>query len=49
MLSVDNSTKLVDYFESLGFETYQALIQAKYNCKKRLIKEVYRALSNLKQ
>ena len=48
-LSMDTSVKLVDCMESLGYETYQALVQAKYNCKKRLIKKVYNALSDLKK
>lgn len=48
-LSMDASIKLIDCMESLGYETYQALIQAKYNCKKRLIKEVFIALEELKR
>lgn len=48
-LSMDTSIKLIDCMESLGYETYQALIQAKYNCKKKLIKEVFTALSELKR
>ena len=43
-LSMDSSIKLADCLELLGFKTYQALIQAKYNCKKKLIKEVFLAL-----
>ena len=48
-LSMDASIKLIDCMELLGYETYQALIQAKYNCKKKLIKEVFTALSELKR
>ena len=48
-LSMDTSIKLVDCVELLGYETYQALIQAKYNCKKKLIKEVFNALSESKK
>lgn len=48
-LSMDASVKLIDCMESLGYETYQALIQAKYNCKKRLIKEVFNALNTIKR
>lgn len=48
-LSMDSSIKLIDCMQSLGYETYQSLIQAKYNCKKRLIKEVFIALNKLKE
>ena len=48
-ISMDNSVKLMDCMESLGYKTYQALIQAKYNCKKKLIKEVFNALTELKK
>lgn len=48
-LSMDASVKLVDCLEILGFETYQALVQAKYNCKKRLTKEVFIAYYKLKK
>jgi hypothetical protein len=48
-LSMDTSIKLIDCMEFLGYETYQGLIQAKYNCKKKLIKEVFKALSDIKK
>ena len=47
-LSMNTSVKLIDHVEPLGYDTYQALIQAKYNCKKRLIKEVFNALNATK-
>ncbi len=45
---LDTSIRLKDLQSSLGFNNYQALVQAKYNCKKRLIKKVYEALTHLK-
>ncbi|WP_025743810.1 RNA polymerase sigma factor [Aquimarina pacifica] len=40
----DTEQKLKDLQEELGYQNYQALVQAKYNCKKRLIKKVYEVL-----
>ena len=45
---LDNTIRLKDLQYDLGFTNYQALVQAKYNCKKRLIKKVYEVLTNLK-
>jgi len=45
---LDNTIRLKDLQEELGFGNYQALVQAKYNCKKRLIQKVYEALNTLK-
>ncbi len=45
---LDDTVRLKDLQETLGFGNYQALVQAKYNCKKRLVQKVYEALSNLK-
>jgi len=39
---------LKDLQKDLGFGNYQALVQAKYNCKKKLVKKVYEALITLK-
>lgn len=44
----DNDLKLKDLQDDLGFTNYQALVQAKYNCKKRLIKKVHEFLIDLK-
>lgn len=44
----DKKIKLKDLMSELGYSNYQALIQAKYNCKKRLAKKVQEVLSNLK-
>ncbi len=40
--------QLKDLQNELGYSNYQALVQAKYNCKKRLIKKVYEVLEKLK-
>ncbi len=45
---LDNTIRLKDLQEELGFGNYQALVQAKYNCKKRLVQKVYEALNTLK-
>ncbi len=44
---MDKNTKLKDLQGEMGFTNYQALVQAKYNCKKRLIKKVYEILEEL--
>ncbi|WP_139062490.1 RNA polymerase sigma factor [Aquimarina megaterium] len=44
---IDSDTKLKDLQEQLGYVNYQALVQAKYNCKKRLIKKVYEIFEQL--
>lgn len=44
---IDPNTKLKDLQQSLGFMSYQALVQAKYNCKKRLVKKVYEIFDQL--
>lgn len=41
--------KLKELQERLGYINYQALVQAKYNCKKKLIQKVFKALNNLKE
>lgn len=45
---LDKEIRLKDLMEELGYSNYQALVQAKYNCKKRLIKKVKEVLSILK-
>lgn len=40
--------KLKDLQQELGFKNYQALVQAKYNCKKRLMKKVFEIFNQLK-
>jgi len=45
---LDTTMRLKDLQEELGFGNYQALVQAKYNCKKRLVQRVYEALNTLK-
>ncbi len=45
---LDKETKLKDLMVEFGYSNYQALVQAKYNCKKRLIKKAQEVLSNLK-
>lgn len=45
---LDDSIRLKDLQDDLGYSNYQALVQAKYNCKKRLVKKVYETLTNLK-
>ncbi|MEW7280328.1 hypothetical protein ABW636_17185 [Aquimarina sp. 2201CG1-2-11] len=46
---LDINTPLKELQETLGYDTYQALVQAKYNCKKRLIKKVYEVLEKIKK
>ncbi|MDO7135437.1 hypothetical protein [Algibacter lectus] len=46
---LDNNIKLKDLQQEMGYNNYQALVQAKYNCKKRLVKKVTEALINLKK
>ena len=41
--------KLNDLQQEMGYANYQALVQAKYNCKKKLVKKVFEALTNLKK
>jgi len=43
-----NNIQLKDLQQQMGFPNYQAIAQAKYNCKKRLVKEVYQVLKKLK-
>lgn len=45
---LDKEIKLKYLMDELGYANYQALVQAKYNCKKRLIKKVSEVLSKLK-
>lgn len=45
---LDKSIKLKDLQQELGYSNYQALVQAKYNCKKRLVKKAFEALTYLK-
>ncbi|WP_299433025.1 hypothetical protein [uncultured Aquimarina sp.] len=44
---INPELKLKDLQQQLGFPNYQALVQAKYNCKKRLIKKVYEIYNQL--
>lgn len=44
---IDASIKLKDLQHELGYKNYQSLVQAKYNCKKRLIKKVYEIYNQL--
>ncbi|MGY3791721.1 RNA polymerase sigma factor [uncultured Aquimarina sp.] len=44
---INPEIKLKDLQQELGFGNYQALVQAKYNCKKRLIKKVYEIFDQL--
>ncbi len=46
---MDTDMQLKDLQEEFGYTNYQALVQAKYNCKKRLIRKVYEALEKLKE
>ena len=48
-LKITNQIKLKDLQDDLGYSNYQALVQAKYNCKKRLVQKVYEVLNNLKK
>ncbi|MEW7292973.1 RNA polymerase sigma factor [Aquimarina sp. 2304DJ70-9] len=45
---LDNDRQLKDLQEEFGYNNYQALVQAKYNCKKRLILKVYEVMVQLK-
>lgn len=45
---LDTQVRLKDLQQDLGYRNYQALVQAKYNCKKRLVKKVYEILIDLK-
>ena len=47
-IELDGEIRLKDVMEELGYSNYQALVQAKYNCKKRLIKKVIEVLNTLK-
>ncbi|MDY8136933.1 hypothetical protein [Aquimarina sp. 2201CG5-10] len=44
---INPEIKLKDLQQQLEFQNYQALAQAKYNCKKRLIKKVYEIFDQL--
>ncbi|MEL6560550.1 MAG: hypothetical protein AAFQ94_20330 [Bacteroidota bacterium] len=46
---LDKQVKLKDLQDELGYPNYQSLVQAKYNCKKRLTKMVFRVLKELKK
>ncbi|KAA1247536.1 RNA polymerase sigma factor [Aquimarina sp. RZ0] len=46
---LDPKNQLKSLQEPLGYTNYQALVQAKYNCKKRLVKKVYELLNQLKE
>lgn len=41
--------RLKDLQEDLGYTNYQALVQAKYNCKKKLIKKIFEIIIDLKK
>ncbi len=45
---LDSDRQLKDLQEEFGYNNYQALVQAKYNCKKRLILKVYEVITQLK-
>ncbi len=45
---LDSDKSLKDLQGELGFVSYQAVVQAKYNCKKKLVKEVFTVLNKLK-
>ena len=45
----DKDANLKELQRELGFPTYQSLVQAKYNCKKRLIKKVMEKMNLLKK
>ncbi|GAA4277409.1 hypothetical protein [Aquimarina mytili] len=42
---LDSNQQLKDLQEEFGYNNYQALVQAKYNCKKRLVRKVYEIIS----
>lgn len=46
---LDKQVKLKDLQDELGYHNYQSLVQAKYNCKKRLAKMVFGVLKELKK
>ncbi len=46
---LNDDRKLKDLQEELGFKNYQALVQAKYNCKKRLVRKVYEVIEKLEE
>jgi len=48
-VDLDPDIKLKNLQKTLGYDNYQALVQAKYNCKKRLIKKVYDIIYELKK
>lgn len=45
---LNDQIKLKDLQNDLGFTNYQAVVQAKYNCKKRLIQKTHEFLMDLK-
>jgi DNA-directed RNA polymerase specialized sigma24 family protein len=47
-VDLNPTMKLKDLQATFGYSNYQALVQAKYNCKKRLVKKVYEILATLK-
>jgi len=46
---LDPKIQLKSLQETFGYSNYQALVQAKYNCKKRLVKKVYEILHTLQK
>ncbi len=46
---LNRDQRLKDLQEELGYSNYQALVQAKYNCKKRLVKKVYEVIEKLQE
>lgn len=47
-LGLSREKKLIDVMADLGYMSYQAIVQAKYNCRKRLVKEVFKVFNELK-
>ncbi len=47
-LEFDKEIKIKDLMVKYEYSNYQALVQAKYNCKKRLVKKVIEVLKGLK-
>ena len=45
---LDTQIRLKDLQHELGFTNYQALVQAKYNCKKKLTQKVSEIIIDLK-
>lgn len=41
---IDKGISLKELVDPLGYPSYQAIVQAKYNCKKRLIAQVFRMM-----